>query len=50
MPPTRWDNCRSVYKVENIKAVIRIYPDCGHEQKDDIKDDIVSFFRGYIND
>ena len=50
MQPTRWNNCKTIYEGESIKAVIRTYPECGHEQKENIKAEIAAFFNDYIND
>jgi hypothetical protein len=45
MQPLRWENCRLIYKQEAVNADIRSYEGIGHEHPDEIKDDILNFFK-----
>lgn len=45
MMPDRWDRCIKVYRELNINAEFSTYPGTGHENTDDVKQDILEFFR-----
>lgn len=44
MQPLRWKNCQRIYKTEGVNAQFRTYEGIGHEQPDEIKEDILEFF------
>jgi len=45
MQPLRWENCRLIYKQEAVNADISTYEGIGHEHPDEIKNDILNFFK-----
>lgn len=44
MQPERWNKCIEIYKQRDINANIVTYDSIGHEQPDNVKQDILSFF------
>lgn len=48
MMPARWHACRNIYDSMDVNAVIRTYPATGHEQSEEIKQDVVDFFNKNI--
>jgi hypothetical protein len=47
--PDRWKNCMKIYRENNIKAQFRTYDETGHEITDDIREDVLKFFREQLN-
>lgn len=47
MQPLRWENCQRIYNTKGVNAQFRTYEDIGHEQPDEIKMDILEFFREF---
>ncbi len=47
MQPIRWENCRRIYDTEEVNAQIKTYENIGHEQPDQIKNDILEFFKQF---
>ncbi|MFN2396252.1 MAG: alpha/beta hydrolase family protein [Bacteroidales bacterium] len=45
MQPLRWKNCQKIYNTQGVNAQFRTYENIGHEQPDEIKDDILEFFK-----
>ena len=45
MQPKRWENCKEIYLKKGVDAQIKTYHETGHEQPEEIKNDIVHFFR-----
>lgn len=45
MQPTRWNNCRQVYTDAGINAQILTYEGLGHEHPQQVKEDILAFFK-----
>ncbi|MBW6480945.1 MAG: hypothetical protein K0B37_16055 [Bacteroidales bacterium] len=45
MQPLRWENCQRIYNTEGVNAQFRTYEGIGHEQPDNVKDDILEFFK-----
>jgi len=48
MMPTRWENCKQIYTLENIQSFIKTYPNMGHEQAAQVKSEVVEFFKESI--
>jgi len=48
MMPGRWDFCSSFYENKNLNAKIITYPETGHEHPDNIKGDILGYFKAMI--
>jgi len=48
MLPDRWNRCREIYKSNGINAVIKTYKNTAHENPEEVKNEIVSFFRAII--
>jgi len=48
MMPTRWENCKQIYTLENIQSFIKTYPNMGHEQAAQVKREVVEFFKESI--
>ncbi len=49
MQPARWQKCREIYGQENMNATIKTFPGMGHEQPEEVKNEIVEFFKNHIN-
>lgn len=49
MLPARWENCRSIYTANGVRAQFKTYDGIGHEQPGVIKTDILQFFRSQLN-
>jgi len=47
--PTRWNNCIEIYLENNIKAQFKTYENTGHKVTDDIREDVLRFFREQLN-
>ena len=47
--PDRWINCMKVYRENNIRAQFKTYEGTGHEITDEIRQDILKFFREQFN-
>jgi len=45
MLPERWTRCQQMYDSLNVNANILTYQDVGHEHPEEIKQEIVQFFR-----
>lgn len=45
MQPRRWENCQQIYITEGVKAQFKTYGGVGHDQPDEIKKDILEFFK-----
>lgn len=45
MQPNRWENCRKIYLASNIKVTIKTYENIGHEHPEEVKQDILHFFK-----
>ena len=45
MQPLRWEKCQRIYKSQGVDAQFRTYEGIGHEQPDEIKKDILEFFK-----
>lgn len=50
MQPMRWNNSRKLYEQEGVDAMIKTYEGVGHEQAEEIKKDIVDFFRQVVKE
>ena len=48
MMPERWNRCRQMYDSLHVNAGIKTYQDLGHEHPEEIKREIVQFFREAI--
>ncbi|PWD97827.1 alpha/beta hydrolase family protein [Marinilabilia rubra] len=48
MQPKRWEACDSIYQSHNINARIRTFENVGHEQPDNVKEEVLSFFRSLM--
>jgi len=48
MQPKRWNACREIYRNLNINATIKTYQEIGHEHPENVKDDVVEFFKDKI--
>jgi hypothetical protein len=49
MLPARWENCRSIYTANGVRAQFKTYDGIGHEQTGVIKTDILKFFQSQLN-
>jgi hypothetical protein len=49
MQPQRWKGCKEIYKQHQVNALIKTYPGIGHEHPAKVKEDVVEFFKDYIN-
>ncbi len=49
MQPTRWQKCREIYERENVNSTVKTFPGMGHEQPEAVKNEIVEFFKNYID-
>lgn len=49
MQPARWQNCREIYRQENVNATVKTFPGIGHEQPEVVKDEIMEFFKKQLN-
>lgn len=47
--PGRWNKCIKIYRENNINAQFKTYEGTGHEVTDDIKADVLKFFREQLN-
>jgi len=45
MQPARWNNCIAIYREKNIKAQLKTYQGSGHEITNEIREDVLNFFR-----
>ncbi len=45
MLPGRWNNCKNIYRNNNVNATIKTFANVGHEQPEMIKKEIVAFFK-----
>lgn len=45
MQPDRWEACKAVYRELEINAVIKTYEGIGHEHPEEVKQEILEFFR-----
>jgi len=48
MQPVRWDRCTEIYRDQGVNAVISTITGLGHAHPDNIKNEIVQFFRKNI--
>lgn len=48
MMPNRWNYCKSMYDTLNVKASITTYQEVGHKHPDEIKQEVVEFFRASV--
>nr|WP_319511036.1 hypothetical protein [uncultured Draconibacterium sp.] len=48
MQPERWNNCRQLYKASQVNADIRLYEGIGHKHPEEVKEDVVAFFREVV--
>jgi len=48
MLPDRWNRCKRIYDTLHVDATIRTYPEVGHKHPQEIKEEIVQFFRAAI--
>lgn len=49
MQPERWNKCSEIYTNSNVNAIMKTYDDKGHEHPEEIKKEIVKFFKNSIN-
>lgn len=49
MQPQRWEACQMIYDSLGINATFKTYEGIGHEHPENVKDDIVEFFREVLN-
>ncbi len=49
MQPERWNNCMQIYDDLNINAIFRTYEDVGHEHPEEIKQEVLEFFKTRID-
>jgi hypothetical protein len=49
MLPARWEYSRDIYKTHDIEATLKTYVNTGHEQTEQIKEDVTVFFKTLIN-
>ncbi|MCU0459483.1 MAG: hypothetical protein MUE37_10405 [Bacteroidales bacterium] len=47
--PARWNKCINIYLENNIMAKFKTYERTGHEVTDDIREDVLRFFREQLN-
>lgn len=45
MQPARWNSCIRIYRENNINAQFKTYQGTGHEITDEIREDVLIFFR-----
>ncbi len=45
MQPTRWNECIKIYREKKVNAQFRTYKGVGHEITDEIRADLVNFFK-----
>jgi hypothetical protein len=45
----RWDKCKNIYHSQAVQAVFKTYQSLGHEHPEVVKDDILDFFKNYID-
>ena len=45
MQPQRWNSCKEIYKQHQVHALIKTYPEVGHEHPAKVKADVVEFFK-----
>lgn len=50
MLPERWNNSKELYLREGVKAEISTFEEVGHEHPDEVKQEIVLFFRNAIKE
>lgn len=48
MQPDRWEKSKAIYRDSGVNATIKTYTDTGHEHSEEIKKDILEFFRENI--
>lgn len=48
MQPNRWEKCVNEYQIHNINAQLKIYDGIGHEITQEVKQDILRFFKENI--
>lgn len=48
MQPERWENCRDLYALHQADAKIKTYEHIGHEHPEEVKSDIVEFFKSKL--
>jgi len=48
MLPERWNKCQQIYDSLEVNATIKTYPEVGHEHPEEIKLEILQFFRASI--
>lgn len=49
MQPLRWNNSKKIYEEDGVNAQVKTYKNIGHEQADEVKEDIVEFFLQVVN-
>lgn len=49
MLPQRWNRCRDIYSQQKVNATIKIMNGLGHEHPEEMKKEILGFFRENIN-
>ena len=50
MLPERWNNCSRLYQNAGVKARIRQYEGIGHKHPEEVKDDVVAFFKEVVSE
>jgi hypothetical protein len=50
MQPRRWESCKKIYISEGVNARIKTYENLGHECPDQVKEEILEFFQGNIQE
>lgn len=48
MQPERWKNCIQIYDDLNVNAIFKTYKDMGHEHPEEIKEEVLEFFKTRI--
>lgn len=50
MLPERWNNSKKFYEQEGVRADVRTFKKIGHEHPDEVKSEVVEFFKKAIKD
>ena len=50
MQPKRWEACQMIYDNHGIDATIKTYEGIGHEHPENVKDEVVKFFREVLDE
>ncbi len=48
MQPARWNKCKDIYTQKGVNAEVVTFSGIGHEHPENVKEEIVSFFRKYL--